>query len=112
LFYRKQTSFHCKPKPLIANPPLQLRGFEVCNWGFHMFLLLLTTKYFIASRSPWLQAKILNCKPKPLIATPPLQLRIWNQRITCFFCCQPQKASSQAEILNCKPKSLIANQNP
>ena len=78
LFYRKQSSFHCKPKPLIANPPSQLRGFEACNWGFHMFLLLPTTKYFIASRNPWLQAKILNCKPKPLIATPPLQLRIWN----------------------------------
>ena len=24
LFYRKQTSFHCKPKPLVANPLLHL----------------------------------------------------------------------------------------
>ena len=49
LFYRKQTSFHCKPKPLIATPPFAIKDLKPKD---RMFLLRPTTKNFITSRNP------------------------------------------------------------
>ena len=63
LFYRKQTSFHCKPKPLVATPLLQ----EFEARGFLMFLLLPTKKNFITNRNLQLQPKTksLNATQNP-----------------------------------------------
>ena len=64
---QKNTSFHCKPKPLVATPLLQ----EFEARGFLMFLLLPTTKklHHKPKSSIATQNKIFKCNRKSLNAT-------------------------------------------
>ena len=72
LFYRKQTNFHCKPKPLVANPLLHLR---IRNPRISHVSSAANHKQIITNRNPQLQPtiliwnQILTCNPKSLNAT-------------------------------------------
>ena len=91
LFYRKQTSFHCKPKPLIANPPLQLR-----IWS----LQLRISHVFSAANH-----KKLHCKPTSLIA---------SQNLNCNppFAIKDLKPKDRMFLLRPTTKNCITSRNP